>query len=184
MKRIICVLLIALLCVGFAACSKKQSNTDSASGAASDPVSSADSQAKATQAPGASSGDVSSASSSAAGSNASAKQYKTVKEYLETPQVKTEVDASVEKNTTDNMTMSVYAEGDDTLVYDYSFRQTYGENEVPTLKASLDDSLEENASTFREVVTTLNGYISVENPKVKVIYRNGDASVITERTYE
>ncbi len=176
MKRIICVLLIALLCVGFAACSKKQSNTDSASGATADSVSSAEAPAEATQA--------SDASSSAAGSNASAKYYKTVKEYLETPQVKAEIDASVERNTTDNMTMSVYAEGDDTLVYDYSFRQTYGENEVPTLKASLDDSLEENASTFREVVTTLNGYISVENPKVKVIYRNGDASVITERTYE
>ena len=160
MKRFICVLLIALLCSGFAACSKQPSNTESASGTTSD------------------------AASSVTGSNASAKQFKTVKEYLETPQVKTEVDASVEKNTNDTMTMSVYAEGDDTLVYDYSFRQTYGENEVPTLKASLDDSLEKNASIFQEVVTSLSNYTSVENPKVKVIYRNGDESVITERTYE
>ena len=172
MKRIVCVLLIALICVGFAACSKKQSE----SGATADSVSSAEAQAEATQA--------SDASSSAAGSNTSTKYYKTVKEYLETPQVKAEIDASVEKNTTDTMSMSVYAEGDDMLVYDYAFKQTYGENEVPALKASLDDSLEKNASTFQDVVTSLNNYISVENPKVKVIYRNGDESVITERTYE
>lgn len=184
MKRIICVLLIALLCVAFAACSKKQGNSGSASGATSDSVSSVGSQAEATQASDASSSAVSSSASSTAGSNASAKLYKTVKEYLETPQVKTEIDASVEKNTTDTMTMAVYAEGDDTLVYDYAFKQTYGENEVPALKASLDDSLEKNASTFQEVVTTLDNYISVDNPKVKVIYRNGDESVITERTYE
>lgn len=180
MKRFICVLLIALLCVGFAACSKKPSNTEPASGATSDSVSSADPQAEATQGSDASS----SAVSSAAGSNAAAKQYKTVKEYLETPQVKSEVDASVEKNTNDTMSMSVYAEGDDTLVYDYAFKQTYGESEVPALKASLDDSLEKNASTFQDVVTSLGSYISVESPKVKVIYRNGDESVITERTYE
>ena len=174
MKRIVCLLLIALLCVGLAACSKKQSGSEPATDAADSAY--VGSQLEATQA--------ADASSSPASSLSSDKQYKTVKEYLETPQVKTEVDASVEKNSNDTMSMSIYAEGDDTLIYDYSFKQTYGENEIPALKASLDDSLEKNTSTFQEVVTTLQQYISVANPKVKVIYRNGDASVITERTYE
>ena len=165
MKRIICVLLIALLCVGLAACSKKQQNDTETT---SDTASSVASQSDATQAAGSS----------------SRKAYATVKEYLDTPEVQSQINSTIESNKTDDMEMSVYAEGDNTLVYDYTFTKTYDENDVAELKSGLDKALEEKGSTFTSVAGTLKTYVAVENPKVKVIYRNGDNTVITERTFE
>lgn len=169
MKRIICVLLIALLCVGLAACSPKQNNTNPASGATSASASSVASQSDATQ---------------AAGSSSSNKPYATVKEYLDTPDVQSQINSTIEANKTDDMEMSVYAESDDMLVYDYTFTQTYDENGVAELKSGLDKALEEKSSTFTTVASTLKTYVDVENPKVKVIYRNGDNSIITEKTFQ
>ncbi|WP_405358223.1 DUF4854 domain-containing protein [Ruminococcus sp.] len=165
MKRIICVLLIALLCLGLAACSPKQNPTESTS----DPASSAVSQTDAAQ----------SASASSSG-----KQYATVKEYLDRPDVQSQINSTIESNKSDEMEMSIYAEGDDTLVYDYLFAQTYDENGVAELKTGLDKALEEKGSTFTSVAGTLKTYVEVENPKVKVVYRNGDNTVITEKTFE
>ena len=165
MKRIICVLLIMLLCVGLAACSPKQNPTE----AASDPASSAASQSDSTQ----------SASASSSG-----KQYATVKEYLDRPDVQSQINSTIESNKSDEMSMSIYAEGDDTLVYDYLFTQTYDENGVAELKSGLDKALEEKSSTFTSVADTLKTYVEAENPKVKVVYRNGDNTVITEKIFE
>lgn len=165
MKRIICVLFIMLLCVGLAACSPKQDNTEPAS----DPASSAASQTDAAQASSVSS---------------SGKRYATVKEYLDTPEVQSQINSTIESNKSDDMEMSIYAEGDDTLVYDYLFTQTYDENGVAELKSGLDKALEEKGSTFTSVAGTLKTYVDVENPKVKVVYRNGDNAIITEKTFE
>lgn len=171
MKRIVCVLLIALFCVGLAACSKKQSNAESDPGATSDSASSAATPLEATRA-------------ADADAKTSQKAYATVKEYLDTPEVQSQINSTIESNKTDDMQMSVYAEGDDTLVYDYSFTKTYDENDVAELKSGLDKALEEKGSTFTSVAGTLKTYVAVENPKVKVIYRNGDNAVITEKTFE
>ena len=165
MKRIICVLLIMLLCVGLAACSPKQNPTE----AASDPASSAASQSDATQ---------------SANASSSGKQYATVKEYLDRPDVQSQINSTIESNKSDEMSMSIYAEGDDTLVYDYLFTQTYDENGVAELKSGLDKALEEKSSTFTSVADTLKTYVEAENPKVKVVYRNGDNTVITEKIFE
>ena len=117
MKRIVCVLLIALFCVGLAACSKKQNDP----GATSDSASSAATPLEATRA-------------AEADAKTSGKTYATVKEYLDTPEVQSQINSTIESNKTDDMQMSVYAEGDDTLVYDYSFTKTYDENDVAELK--------------------------------------------------
>ena len=153
MKRIICILLIALLCVGLAACSPKQDNTEPASDTASSAVSQTD-------------------AAQSANASSSGKQYATVKEYLDRPDVQSQINSTIESNKSDEMSMSIYAEGDDTLVYDYLFTQTYDENGVA------------EGSTFTSVAGTLKTYVVVENPKVKVVYRNGDNTVITEKTFE
>ena len=167
MKRIICVMLIALVCIGLVACSSKSKNPDPAS----DTASSAASKSEATQA-------------SAASSKSSDKAFATVKEYLDTPEVQSQINSTIEENKTDDLEMSVYAEGDDTLVYDYTYTKTYDENGVAELKSGLDTALEEKSSTFTSIAGTLKTYVDVENPKVKVIYRNGDHTIITEKTFE
>lgn len=170
MKRIICVLLIALLCAGLAACGSKQNNQTASSGAQS----TVESKADATE----------SAASSAASSASSAASAKlaSVQEYLDTPEVQAEINDTI-KEAGDTIKIKVYAEGD-TLVYDYQFTDHFDDSSLASVKESLDNSLEEKKESFIKVVTTLKTNVDVANPKVKVIYRNDDGNVITERTYE
>lgn len=154
MKRIICILGIILLCIGFSACS------DDANGEPSSDVATPDQQE--TEAP--------------------AKPYASLEEYLEAPEVQAEINDAIDSSG-DSMTMAVYVDGD-TLVYEYTFTQTYDEEQTETLKSKLDAGLEENASTYEEYVSLLKADVDVENPKIKVVYRNGDGTVITERIYE
>ena len=180
MKRVICAMLIALVCVGFAACSSKPNNTNPTISVPSSVVSLNESSSQSSSSQSSSSRSSSSRSSS----SSRQKPYATVKEYLDTPKVQSQINSTIESNETDDMQISAYAEGDDTLVYDYTFTKTYDENDVAKLKSGLDKALEEKASDFTSVVTTLKTYVDVENPKVKVVYRNGDNAVITERTFE
>ena len=166
MKRIICVLLIMLLCVGLATCNNNSSSTNNS-----------------VKQDGGQNND-SGKNDQSVYSNSSNETYATVKEYLDTPEVQSQINSTIEENKTDDLEMSVYAEGDDTLVYDYTYTKTYDENGVAELKSGLDTALEEKSSTFTSIAGTLKTYVDVENPKVKVIYRNGDHTIITEKTFE
>lgn len=165
MKKIICLLLVALLCVGLAACSSKPNNENPASNA----VASSSQSDDATEAP-------------AVSSQSSGKPYASVEDYLNTPEVQSEVNSAIEANDS-GLNLEVYADGD-TLVYDYTFTETFDDDTLDVVKDSLDTALEEKASSFESVVTVLKSNVDVENPKVKVVYRNSDGTVITEKTYE
>lgn len=161
MKRIICALLITLLCFGSAACSSGSESETEASGNTATADTSAPTEA---EAPGSDTGS-------------SEKQYAGIEEYLQAEYVPaTESEDSP-------ITVDIYAE-DDTLVYDYTYRQTYSEDQVETIKTNLDAQFEQNSAAYESIAADLETKINVDNPKVKLIYRNGDNTVITERTFE
>lgn len=160
MKRIFCILLIALLCAGFTACG---SDSDSET-TASDNPSTADTVA-----------DEKATSDSV---SANEPQYADIDAYLQA-----EYDESATEAEDSPITMDVYAE-DDTLVYDYTYKKTYSEEEIEQIKSSLNSQLDENSYAFESLANDLDSKVAVENPKIKIVYHNGDGTVITERTFE
>ena len=156
MKKLICLLLALLFCVSLAACGEKSSEN----GATKD---SAD---------------------SAAATAAPVKQFATVEDYLNNPQVQerikeqSEGDESVVK-------MAVYAQ-DDTLVYEDTYVDHFADDQVAAMKERIDSALSDSTSTevYGDVVEELRQYVNTENPKVKVSYLNDDGSLITEKVFE
>ncbi len=106
---------------------------------------------------------------------------KTVETYLATEEGQADID-KVKEMFEGTLEVDVYANGNE-MVYDYKYVTTYDDATAEILKESLTDSLDTQASTFESVVTTMEEVVDGE-VTLTVIYRNGDDSVLAEKTYE
>ena len=199
MKRIIAVLLVLMLCVSLASCEIKfgsKSDNHSATEAApatQDPAAAVTTpaataaplmtQAPATQAP-ATQAPKATQAPAATQAKSGSKKYATVGDYLNDPTVQAQIESSKQASSGMGMDIDVYAEGDDTLVYDYTYQQHFTDAQVSAAKTQLDTQLENYESTFMAVVDELEQNVDQPNPKVKVIYRNDDGTIITSKTYQ
>ncbi len=110
------------------------------------------------------------------------KKYATVEEYIASDEMKENI-ASIESAGGDTMTIKVYAEGS-SMVYDYMFTETYDAATVAVMKTSLDTSLDTGAETYETTASVIQEQVEEEDVSVTIIYRNGDGSVITQKTFE
>lgn len=126
-------------------------------------------------------GDTSSTASSAGDT-----EFATLADYLADPDVKASIDAEVENQTDDSMTIKVYADGN-ALVYEYQFTDEYDLSDDAT-KQSVQDALkegcEENASTFEDIADTLESEVGLSGVHVRLVYLNGDGSEIYTHDFE
>ena len=159
MKKIICVLLIALLCLTLAACG-------SDSGATADSSSASDSTQTAAE-----------EFSTVAPENT----FASVKDYLDDPKVSGKIKEGMDDDST--VSMEVYAD-DDTLVYSYKYKDHIAQEQVPVVKGNLDSALDANTDTYQNVINELKMYVRIDAPKVKVVFLNDDDSEITSKTFE
>lgn len=188
MKKFIALLLVCVICAAFAACSIK---TSVETAAPAETAASADAPA-ATEAPDSGSSGNSGNSNDSGNSGSSGNsgnsgmignKFASISAYLEDSEWK-DTFKSIQDMLGDMMTVSCYAEGD-TLVYDYKYTSTYTSTVLDSITESLEDSLNEDstAQNFTGVAETLQQYVVINDPAVKVIYRNGDDSVIAQKTY-
>ena len=201
MKKLICILLITLLCAALAACGAKEDTGATGDSATKDSATVSSAADQATEAPSSQTAETAAASSqkdddtavSKASDNAvssasadgdtNAKRYATVEDYLSDPQVQESLKAQTESSEESSVTTEVVAEND-TMVFEYTYKVHVGDEKLPSAKQTLDTSLEENRSTFEKVIGELKTYVDTPSPKVKIVYYNDDGSVITERTFE
>lgn len=105
---------------------------------------------------------------------------------LADPDVKASIDAEIENQTDDSMTIKVYADGN-ALVYEYQFTDEYDLSDDAT-KQSVQDALkegcEENASTFEDIADTLESEVGLSGVHVRLVYLNGDGSEIYTHDFE
>lgn len=106
--------------------------------------------------------------------------YETVEDYLNSPTGTKEMDA-VKEQFEGTLDVDAYAVNND-MYYDYKYLTQYDDSSIETIKKSLDESLETNASVFEGVVDTMELLVTGE-VTLTVIYRNADGTVITERSY-
>lgn len=106
---------------------------------------------------------------------------KTVETYLESEEGKAEIE-KVQEMFEGTLDVKVYAEGNE-MYYDYAYTTEYDEATAEVLKETLAESLDTQASTFESVVDSMEEIVDGE-VTLTVIYRNGDQTVLAEKTYE
>lgn len=113
-------------------------------------------------------------------------EFATLADYLADPDVKASIDAEVENQTDDSMTIKVYADGN-ALVYEYQFTDEYDlsdEAEKQSVQDALKEGCEENASTFENIADTLESEVGLSGVHVRLVYLNGDGSEIYTHDFE
>lgn len=113
-------------------------------------------------------------------------EFATLADYLADPDVKASIDAEIENQTDDSMTIKVYADGN-ALVYEYQFTDEYDlsdEAEKQSVQDALKEGCEENASTFENIADTLESEVGLSGVHVRLVYLNGDGSEIYTHDFE
>ena len=113
-------------------------------------------------------------------------EFATLADYLADPDVKASIDAEIEAQTDDSMTIKVYADGN-ALVYEYQFTDEYDlsdEAEKQSVQDALKEGCEENASTFENIADTLESEVGLSGVHVRLVYLNGDGSEIYTHDFE
>lgn len=113
-------------------------------------------------------------------------EFATLADYLADPDVKASIDAEIENQTDDSMTIKVYADGN-ALVYEYQFTDEYDLSDEDIKQSVLDalkEGCEENASTFEDIADTLESEVGLSGVHVRLVYLNGDGSKIYTHDFE
>ena len=112
--------------------------------------------------------------------------FASLADYLADPDVKASIDAEIENQTDDSMTIKVYADGN-ALVYEYQFTDEYDLSDEDIKQSVLDalkEGCEENASTFEDIADTLESEVGLSGVHVRLVYLNGDGSEIYTHDFE
>lgn len=117
--------------------------------------------------------------------NSSDKPYSSLKEYVESDEVKNELDSQMKMYEDSGMSMEISAEGNK-LVYTYKYTDEQLIDEDYTLedaKDYFDSAIEAQKSTFTELCAQLPLYIDVEDPVVVLRYYDMDDTLIWEKEF-
>ena len=112
--------------------------------------------------------------------------FASLADYLADPDVKASIDAEIENQTDDSMTIKVYADGN-ALVYEYQFTDVYDLSDEDIKQSVLDalkEGCEENASTIEDIADTLESEVGLSGVHVRLVYLNGDGSEIYTHDFE
>jgi len=158
MKKIIAIIIAAMMCLVVTACGDKNSAADESAAAET------------------------SASTPAATIASGTQIYDTIEDYINTPDVRNSIDRAKEENS-DVFTFEYHVEGD-TLVYDYTYVKQVDSSALESVKAAQEKSLDSNSDHYSQVVEVLRKNVKADAPKLTINYHNNDGSVIASRTFE
>ena len=111
------------------------------------------------------------------------KKFKDVAEYLADPTVKEQLDKTVSSLSSSNIDAEVYAEGSDTLVFKYTYRNSYTEEQLAKVKDAVSSSMGTLDSLMKMSKDELITYTDVKDPKVKVEFYTNDGKLILDQTW-
>lgn len=114
-------------------------------------------------------------------------RFATVRDFLEDPETKAELDKTIASMVEDNEMMDVTLDGtEDTLIYTFRFSDdALAAVDEETLKASLESGLDGDdfASTFKDIAGSVSQVVKAGNVKVKVVYAKADGTELASREY-
>ncbi len=167
----------AMCVLTFAACSGDKPSSSAAS-TASDPQSSAAVSSAAQSSQAAESQPASSAA--AGGLNANGK-FDTVEDFVNSDLMQTQLDSM--KSSLDDDTMSIELTGEgNKLIYTFTYKDLEGVD-AATLGPALESSLENMASTFESIASSLKSAVEVDDPVVVVTYLGPDGEELCSKEF-
>ena len=110
-------------------------------------------------------------------------KYKNVKEYVNDPAIKEQLDKVVNSMSSSQFTISVETENDNVLVYKYVFKKELSDAQRKAVAEQIEKSLSSYDSVYNSVVDSLKKDVDVDNPKVRLVYETSDGQKITEKTW-
>jgi len=111
------------------------------------------------------------------------KKFKDVEEYLADPTVKEQLDKTVSSLSSSNIDAEVYAEDSDTLVFKYTYKNSYTEEQLAKVKDAVSSSMGTLDSLMKMSKDELITYTDVKDPKVKVEFYTNDGKLILDQTW-
>ena len=176
MKKIISVLLTLVLCIsmvlGMTSCGDKDTGGDNSSEVSKTQIEDSQDESEAESTP--------EESSEADSGQTALGKYASIKEYVESDEVQSELESMLSGMDTSTMSMEVYGE-DNKLVYSYTYLVDL--SALGDIASTLDAALEEQASVFESVASSLKLAVDVENPVVVVKYLDKDGNVIVSKEF-
>ncbi len=101
----------------------------------------------------------------------------------ELQQIKDEVAEDEDmQETLKHIDFDVYAK-DNTLYYDYTFKETFSQDKVDALTDSLEETLESMEDSMVSRIEPIEQGFGVNGIVIHMMYRNGDGTVLAERDY-
>ena len=81
--------------------------------------------------------------------------------------------------------VKAYAEGT-TLIYEYDFVKTLSAEECAKVRGKMEQDLssESNIKKYSGIASKLRDIYELKSPKVALVYKNGDGSVVLRKEYE
>lgn len=76
----------------------------------------------------------------------------------------------------------VYAK-ENTLYYDYQFKETYAEAQAEQMKEPLTQSLDEMEDSISSTIGLIESGFGVEDVTIHIFYKNGDGSILAEKDF-
>jgi hypothetical protein len=122
-----------------------------------------------------------SADSSDDDSSASSGKYGSIDEYVQSDAVQNELATVKSQAESGGMTLDVRGEGN-ALVYDFTL-PAGTDASTAGLTEQLNSGLETQASTFESIATMMKTAVEVDNPVVRVIYRDANGSTLASRDF-
>lgn len=86
------------------------------------------------------------------------------------------------QNTLKILDFDVYAK-DNTLYYEYQFKDTYSASDVETMKSKMPATFDGMKKDMKRRIRIVEAAYGIDGVTIHIIYKNGDGSVIGEREY-
>lgn len=176
MKKLFAILLAVMMIASLAACSPKEEDKADQSTTASETAQ--DTTKAADEAESDDKEATTSSNTDTDSGTASAKHYDSLQDYYDDP-VNVKGFDDLKKSGEGVMNIEAYVE-DSTLVYDYTYIESIDESKLPSVKETLDKAIEASVGTFTDLKKQMQEQID-EEIGIKIIYRNADESIITEK---
>lgn len=174
--RLLAGILAIAMMMALAACSGGDSSGSSSSSSESSAVSE-------------DSGSSESGSSSEAGSEVSTDEnglvdgkYPSIQAFLDDPQISEQINQMVDSLAEGDLNIDVHADGDK-LVYTFTFAEFPEGTDMAAISASLEENMDNQASVFENIATSMKEVVNEADPKVRVAYNAADGSEIYSREF-
>ena len=164
MKKVTCIISIALLCLCLAACGETGSGSETF--AQEQTATQAETAAPTSSAP-----------------MLDGKSFDSVEDFLNEPSMAAYVAEAEESFDNDDMSARIYGEGD-TMIYEFTYKVKLTDDQIAQLASALNDSISASAEAFSEDLENLRQYVSADEPKVLIVYLAGDGTEITSRLFK